>query len=262
MNDQIALRRWRWIVSLLVLTFVWGCSEQSETERMSRVANPCAAAANPCAGTSTNPCAVTNPCAAANPCAGARAQVDPNRVTRPEGTEPYRAARAELIAQGGELWKDTNLSTNGLSCNTCHMNNLAFLATFAEPYPHKVEMALVQANLGEVQIDEMVQLCMVVPMQSEALPWESKELAALAAYSTDVAQKGYVTAYAANPCMARMSMNPCNPCAGKMNPCNPCNPCAGKMNPCNPCAAANPGMGKANPCNPCNPCAVKNPCAR
>ena len=247
MNDHIALRRWRWIVSLLVLTFVWGCSEQSEPQRMSRAENPCAAAVNPCAA--ADPCAAVNPCAAANPCAASRAQVDPSKVRRPEGTEPYRAARAELIAQGGELWKDTNLSTNGLSCNTCHMNNQAFLATFAEPYPHKVEMALVQANLGEVQIDEMVQLCMLVPMQSEALPWESKELAALAAYSTDVAQKGYVTAYAANPCMARTSMNPCNPCAAKMNPCNPC-------------AAANPCMGKTNPCNPCNPCAVKNPCAR
>jgi len=79
-----------------------------------------------------------------------------------------------------------------------------------------------------------------------------------------------VSAAGANPCAHKM--NPCNPCAKKMqhNPCNPCahkmNPCAHKahgMNPCNPCGKKKMGH---NPCNPCgqkmNPCAHKmNPCS-
>jgi cytochrome c len=104
---------------------------------------------------------------------------------------------------GKDLWSDTDLSTNGLSCQTCHQGNQNFGATFAEPYPHEVAMATDRAGLGEITAEEMVQLCMVVPMQAEPLPWDSRELAALAAYTTEV-QKSF------NPCAAG---NPCNPCA-------------------------------------------------
>lgn len=174
-----------------------------------------AAACNPC-----NPCAAGNPCNPCNPCAAG--DVDPEDVVRPEGTEPYSGDREELVSMGEDLWADTGLSTNGLSCQTCHQGNQNFKATFSEPYPHKVAMATERAGLGEITAEQMVQLCMVVPMQGEPLPWDSKELAALAAYTTEV-QKGY------NPCAAA---NPCNPCAAD-NPCNPCAAC----NPCNPCAA-------------------------
>jgi cytochrome c len=224
MNDSYISRRQWWAVILLMITFLWGCTEDADQQRMTSPANP---------GATANPgVATTNPL---NPCAAASAQVDPSKVTRPEGTELFRAARSELVTLGSALWKDATLSSNGLSCSTCHMDNQAFLATFAKPYPHKVEMATSQAHLGEIQVDEMVQLCMVVPMQAEPLPWDSKELAALAAYSTDVAQKEYVTAIAANPCMVRTSTNPCNPCAAKGNP-HAANPCMGKRNPCNPCS--------------------------
>ncbi len=206
-------------------------------------ANPCAAnpcAANPCAA---NPCAA-NPCAA-NPCAGAK--VDANLVTRPAGTS---LAKGD-VKLGEKLFKDTGLSTNGMSCQTCHEDNAAFEASFAKPYPHKVAMAAVQGGVTSIDLDEMVQFCLVVPMETKPLPWDSKELAALTAYTAEL-QKSFM----ANPCAGKNPCgNPCgNPCAGK----NPCaNPCA---NPCgNPCAGKNPC---ANPCgNPCaaNPCAA-NPC--
>ncbi|MEH6579167.1 MAG: hypothetical protein V7731_19065 [Amphritea sp.] len=163
---------------------------------------------------------------------------------------------------GEKLWNDTSLSTNGLSCNACHQGNALFQPSFKQPYPHPVKMANDRAGMKTIDMDEMVQICLVVPMATKTMPWDSKELAALTAY-TGVVQKGYHMA-AVNPCAA----NPCaaNPCAAK-NPCaaNPCaaNPCAAK-NPCavNPCAA-NPCAAK-NPCaaNPCaaNPCAAKNPC--
>jgi hypothetical protein len=93
-------------------------------------------------------------------------------------------------------------------------------ASFAEPYPHTVAMAKERAGLEKVNAAEMVQLCMVIPMQAQPLDWNSVELAALSEYVTSI-QSGF------------QAMNPCNPCAGQ----NPCNPCAG-TNPCNPCNGA------------------------
>jgi cytochrome c len=157
---------------------------------------------------------------------------------RPVGVAGMASSSA-LVSEGKALWNDTKLSSNGLACQTCHVNNAALNASFAKAYPHKVGMPSQMAGVGPIHLDEMVQFCMVVPMQAKPLKWGSRELAALTAYSASL-QKGF------NPCMAKKS--PCNPC-------NPCNPCAAKKacNPCNPCAVK-------NPCSPCNPCAVKNPC--
>jgi len=169
-----------------------------------RTQNPCAAK-NPCAA--RNPCAAKNPCGAKNPCAAA-AKVDPRMVTRPAGTKLMLAGRPDLVAEGARLWKDTKLSTNGLSCFTCHQNNASFKPTFAKPYPHPVEMPKDRAGLRQVNIDEMVQLCMLIPMAAKPLPWDSQELAALSAYSLQV-QKTFKPAAArpaaANPCAAKSS---------------------------------------------------------
>ncbi len=169
-------------------------------------------------------------------------------------------------ALGKQLWNDTSLSTNGLACNSCHNGGALLNATFAEPYPHQVAMPTQQAGVGAIDIDEMVNFCMLAPMQAAPLEWNSKEILALSAYSLEL-QSTF------NPCAAKAAgSNPCNPCGANpcgANPCgaNPCNPCAAKTcNPCNPCAAkaCNPCAAKA--CNPCNPCAAKacnpcNPCA-
>ncbi|HZY30275.1 MAG TPA: cytochrome C peroxidase [Candidatus Methylomirabilis sp.] len=175
--------------------------------------NPCATK-NPCAV--KNPCA-NNPCAAKNPCAAAN-RVNPKLVTRPAGTKRSVGERTELVKLGEGLWSSTRLSTNGLSCQTCHRGNAGFNATFAQPYPHMVAMPKDRAGLKTVHADEMVQFCMVVPMAAKPLPWNSKELAALIAYTVEL-QKTFRPA--------------ANPCAMK-NPCAPKNPCA--TNPCNPCA--------------------------
>jgi hypothetical protein len=200
-------------------------------------ANPCAPKANPCAAKNpcaANPCAAKNPCAA-NPCA-AGAKIEPKLITRPAGTNLVMTNRAELVTLGERLWQNPSLSTNGLTCQTCHINHGSFLTTFSQPYPHMVAMAKDRAGLDKIDIDEMVQLCMVVPMAAKPLPWNSKELAALSAYSLEV-QKTFKPAAqpaAPNPCAAK------NPCAPKANPCGAtANPCAAKgKNPCsaNPCA--------------------------
>jgi len=206
--------------------------------------NPCAAkkACNPC-----NPCAAKKACNPCNPCGGAK--VSASQFMRPAGVNISTRIDPALIAEGKHLWYDKSMSSNGLACASCHENNAALNATFAQAYPHKVAMPSQMAGVGKIYADEMAQFCMVVPMQSKPLAWNSRQIKALTSY-TIALQRSF------NPCAAKKASagacNPCNPCAAK-KACNPCNPCAAKKacNPCNPCAA------KKNPCNPCNPCAAK-----
>jgi cytochrome c len=128
------------------------------------------------------------------------------------------------MEKGRKLFSDTSLSGNGLSCATCHSDGAGFNATFAKPYPHQVAMGANQFAMDEVHLDEMIQICMVQPMQAEPLEWGGEDLAALVTFM-EKEQEKYQKA---NPCAAK------NPCAMKKK-CNPCNPCAA-----NPCASVNP----------------------
>jgi cytochrome c len=189
--------------------------------------------------------------AVGNPCAAAKPEIDAKSITRPQGYKPHAGDHKELARAGKKLWNDTKLSTNGFSCNTCHQDHGAFQKSFAQPYPHQVAMVRDKAGVKTVHLDEMIQACMVMPMAAKPLPWNSRELAALTAYTQDVQKTFKPGAKApANPCSAK----PANPCAAK-----PANPCASKANPC----SMKKDM-KANPCAPANPCAAKpaNPCAK
>ena len=121
--------------------------------------------------------------ATALPTAGALAQaIDPAQVTRPEGVAMHEAPAAELRARGAELFEDTSLSTNEMACVTCHADFAQYGPNFAERYPHAVGMASNMAGLDQVTAAQMVQLCMMVPMAAQPLPWDGVELAALTAY--------------------------------------------------------------------------------
>ncbi len=153
--------------------------------------NPCAAKnpCNPCAAKNPcNPCAAKNPCnpCGANPCAAAA--VDSKLVVRPHGTMLYKGDTAALVREGKKLFMDENLSTNGMACETCHADLEAFSGSFAKPFPHKVAMAFDSGGISSVSLDEMVQFCMVVPMAAKPLPWDSRELAALTAYTATLQQ--------------------------------------------------------------------------
>lgn len=150
-----------------------------------------------------NPCAVK----AANPCTG-KPDVDPNLVLRPKGARLARGDHAQLVKEGEALFKDTKLSTNGLACENCHADLGAFMPTFAKPYPHFVTMTKEKGGVDTVYLDEMVQFCMVAPMQAKPLPWGSRQLAALTAYSAEV-QKRFINQNAASVA------KPANPCAPK-----------------------------------------------
>ena len=178
-----------------------------------------AQAANPCAPKSVNSGAA-NPCtpqAAANPCAG-KPEVDPKRVLRPKGTSLGGGNHAQLVERGRALFNDVKLSTNGMSCMTCHTDNGNFAPSFGTPYPHKMAMAAERSGIESIRLDEAIQFCMIVPMQAKPLPWSSRELAGLTAYLGELqdsvrkhaTETGATKSQSANPC-APKAANPCAP---------------------------------------------------
>jgi len=176
--------------------------------------NPC----NPCAA--SNPCAAVNPCAAMNPCA-AGDRVDPGRVTRPGGTRPYQGNQAALLDEGEALWNSKAISgNNSIACSSCHQDGTEmFQPDFAKPYPHLVQMVADDNGMKSITLEGMLQYCMIKPMQSKPFAWDSRQLAALTAYTAVLQKKFKPVGNAVNPCAAR------NPCAPK-NPCSMRNPCA------------------------------------
>ncbi|HHB92037.1 MAG TPA: hypothetical protein ENK59_02345 [Thioploca sp.] len=152
--------------------------------------NPCSATHNTCNPLATkNPCSTThntcNPCAAKNPCSSSS-----KIIIRPTGTKLMTGNKAELLAEGKKMWADTSLSTNGMACQTCHQQGkAAFGESFAKSYPHTVGMVKEKFGLEQVELDEMIQFCIVEPMVGKALAWESKELAALTAYTNKLQQE-------------------------------------------------------------------------
>lgn len=142
--------------------------------------------------------------AASNPCAAGKPGLDPKAFTRPGGYQPV-VGDAKL---GESLFRDTKLSSNGLSCNTCHQNHGSFQPSFAKPYPHVVTMMKEKAGVKTVHLDEMIQACMLMPMAARPLPWDSQELAALVAYTQNLQKTFRPGARSpANPCSAK----PTNP---------------------------------------------------
>ena len=113
--------------------------------------------------------------------AGAQS-LDPAKVTQPDGVALVEGEPQALIARGETLFNDPSIGESGLSCANCHADFGQYKQTFKKPYPHFVNMAKAKAGLDAVNAAEMVQLCMLVPMQTEPLDWRSEALAALSAY--------------------------------------------------------------------------------
>ncbi len=208
-----------------------------------RGCHPCAPkrGCGPCAPRAgCGPVAACGPCGPCGPCGAG--QVDASDFVRPAGyCGPATSPRRALVEEGARLWNDASIGGSGLSCQSCHMNNANLNASFAQSYPHGVAMPYQQAGVKEVHADEMVQFCMVVPMQSDPLPWDSRQLAALTAYTLSL-QEDFEA--------------PCGPAARGCGPCAPmgaCGPC-GPMRGCGPCAPK-PGCAPCAPKRGCGPCA-------
>lgn len=184
------------------------------TKKVINSCNPCSKkmrnACNPCSKKMKNAC---NPCGGgfldgpANPCAAVPA--DQMNFLRDDKFKNLN----ETIAYGEKLANDPSLGNSGKSCNECHKGGRAFKKSFLLPYPHYVKMPK-----DVVTLDQMINFCMINPMQTDPLPYSSREMTAIAAYVMDVYPQEYAAKRAAaNPCAAK---NPCavNPCAG--NPCS------------------------------------------
>ena len=158
---------------------------------------------NPC-----NPCAkkeMKNPCNPCNPCSASD-----NTPTRSTHIKDHK----KLVKMGEKLWNNTELGTSGLACMSCHEDHESLNLDKNKTWPHYVAMPD-----DIVTLDQMVNFCMVNPMEGKQLDPNSVEMTAIGAFYTEYAKK-YIPGK-----------------GGEMNPCNPCNPCARKKmkNPCNPC---------------------------
>lgn len=80
------------------------------------------------------------------------------------------------VKKGDDLWHDGKLGTNGLACANCHPDGSA-------SNPHT--WPKYQTNLGKVgTLRDMINWCIVVPLEGKALKHESDEMIALEAYAT------------------------------------------------------------------------------
>ena len=82
----------------------------------------------------------------------------------------------QAVAKGDGLWHNPGLGTNGLACGNCHPDGSA-------SNPHTFPKF--QTNLGKVgTLREMINWCIMVPMQGKALALDSEDMIAMEAYST------------------------------------------------------------------------------
>ncbi len=138
--------------------------------------NPCSMKkskkANPCDMKSHNPCSMKkmNPC---NPCAGASKGEDGNKPIRKVAFSNFQEA-SDL---GKKMWNDESLGSSGLSCLSCHSGYTNLNLEKRQNFPHLVNM------VGDVvTLDQMINYCMINPMQGKQFEKNSKELTAMAAY--------------------------------------------------------------------------------
>ena len=116
-------------------------------------------------------------------------------VKRPENYTPGYSEEGDnaeaLIERGKALFNDPSLSSNGLSCSTCHGadGQTGYQGTFDQAFPHSVHMGLNQFGMETVYADEMVQICMVAPMAADPLAWDSEEIAYLSAFEVDAQER-------------------------------------------------------------------------
>lgn len=121
-------------------------------------------------------------CPAPSAMAACGARADPKLIQRPADYKPNYPQTQQAVSDGEAVFKDTHLSSNGLSCASCHAQGQSYQASFKKPYPHPVAMAADTYGLKSVQLDEVIQMCMLGPMASKPLAWNSSQLAKLVAF--------------------------------------------------------------------------------
>ncbi len=86
----------------------------------------------------------------------------------------WEAEYMHVVAKGRDLWVSPDLGTNGVACAQCHPNAAN---THPETYPK------FQQQLGKVAaLRDMINWCILNPLEGEMLALDSAEMIALEAY--------------------------------------------------------------------------------
>jgi cytochrome c len=90
--------------------------------------------------------------------------------------ERWQAEYMSVVGAGRALWGSPDLGTNGVACGQCHPNAAN---THPETYPK------FQKQLGRViALREMINWCLMNPLEGEVLELDDPQLIALEAYIT------------------------------------------------------------------------------
>jgi thiosulfate dehydrogenase len=93
-----------------------------------------------------------------------------------EDLKRWQAEYMSVVEVGQELWGSPSLGTNGVACGQCHPNATN---THPETYPK------FQQQLGKVvAFRDMINWCLMNPLEGEMLALDSAEMIALEAYAT------------------------------------------------------------------------------
>jgi thiosulfate dehydrogenase len=88
----------------------------------------------------------------------------------------WQAEYMTVVAEGRALWGSPDLGTNGVACGQCHPNAAN---THPETYPK------FQKQLGRViALREMINWCLMNPLEGETLALDDPRMIALEAYAT------------------------------------------------------------------------------
>jgi cytochrome c len=104
---------------------------------------------------------------------------------------PEEAMKASIM-NGKALFSDAGLGTNGKTCNDCHMAGGTMEGTMGKmvikPFHEvneKYPMYWMMAN-KVMTLDQVINWCIMTPLQGEPLKWDDQRLADLAAYCASV----------------------------------------------------------------------------
>ena len=90
--------------------------------------------------------------------------------------ERWQGEYMSVVAEGRALWGNPKLGTNGVACGQCHPNAAN---THPETYPK------FQQQLGRVvAFSEMINWCIMNPLEGQTLALDDRQMIALEAYAT------------------------------------------------------------------------------
>ena len=100
------------------------------------------------------------------------------------------------VVRGKELFGDPGLGTNGKTCNDCHMAGGTMEGTMGKmvikPFHEVNEKYPMYWMMADkvMTLDQVINWCIMTPLQGEPLKWDDQKLTDLAAYCASVELAG------------------------------------------------------------------------